>query len=125
MKKVAIIVPEGPAILSSIVGSFKLFGQVNNFLRMQGLPDFYELQLVGLSKEAQLYDGLFSIKPHATINEVGKVDLVIVTTITGDLDHFPPAKCTILFLDSETVRAGSGGSQSVYGGFFTGGHRFT
>lgn len=85
MKHISVIVPEGPVVLSSIVGTFKLFGQVNNFLAAQGMPACYEIELVGLKKETQLYDGLFSIKPQATIDQVKKTDLVVVTTIMGDM----------------------------------------
>ena len=85
MKHISIIVPEGPVVLSSVVGAFKLFGQVNNFLMDQGLAPDYQIQLVGLKNEAELYDGLFSIRPNTTIDQVKKTDLVIVTTIMGDM----------------------------------------
>ena len=85
MKDISIIVPEGPVVLSSVVGAFKLFGQVNNFLMDQGLTPDYQIQLVGLKNEAELYDGLFSIRPNTTIDQVKKTDLVIVTTIMGDM----------------------------------------
>ncbi|MEQ9289956.1 MAG: helix-turn-helix domain-containing protein [Cyclobacteriaceae bacterium] len=85
MKHISVIVPEGPVILSSVVGAYKLFGQVNNFLNAQGMPPFYEIQLVGLSKETQIYDGIFSIKPHVTIDQVSTTDLIVVTTIMGDM----------------------------------------
>lgn len=85
MKHISVIVPEGPVILSSIVGAYKLFGQVNNFLKAQGMPPFYEIQLVGLNKETQIYDGIFSIKPHVTIDQVSTTDLIVVTTIMGDM----------------------------------------
>ncbi len=87
MKHVSVIVPEGPVVLSSVVGVFKLFGQVNNFLKDQGVDPFYEIQLVGISKKTELYDGIFSIKPHVTIDKVKETDLVVVTTIMGDMSH--------------------------------------
>ncbi len=86
MKHISIMVPEGPAVLSSIVGSFKLFGQVNNFLSEQGFPPAYDIQLVGLSSETELYEGLFMIKPGKTIADVHQTDLVVVTTIMGDME---------------------------------------
>ncbi len=85
MKHISIIVPEGPVVLSSVVGAFKLFGQVNNFLKDQGLPPYYNIQLVGIKPETELYDGLFAIRPNTTIDRVDKTDLVIVTTIMGDM----------------------------------------
>ena len=87
MKHISVIVPEGRVVLSSIVGAFKLFGQVNNFLQTQGLRPAYEIQLVGLSRKTQLYDGLFTIQPNLTIDQVKRTDLVIVTTIMGDMQE--------------------------------------
>ncbi|MDP4678918.1 MAG: hypothetical protein NWS46_00965 [Cyclobacteriaceae bacterium] len=72
MKHVSIIVPERPVVLSSTVGTLKLFGQVNNFLMVQNMPPCYDIQLVGLTKETQLYDVAFYIKPHLTIDQVKK-----------------------------------------------------
>ena len=86
MKHISVIVPNGPAVLSSIVGAFKLFGQVNNFLKEQGINEpAYDIQLVGTNKEVELYDGLFSIRPQVTIDQVKKTDLILVTTIMGDM----------------------------------------
>lgn len=87
MKHISILVPEGPVVLSSVVGPFKLFGQVNNFLASQGMAPYYDIQLVGLNRETQLYDGIFSIKPHVTIEQLKKTDLIIVTTIMGDMEQ--------------------------------------
>ncbi len=86
MKNISIIVPEGPVVLSSVVGAYKLFGQVNSFLKAQGMAPCYNIKLVGLSKETQLYDGLFSIHPNVTIDQVKKTDLIVVTTIMGDME---------------------------------------
>lgn len=87
MKHVSVLVPEGKVVLSSIVGAFKLFGQVNNFLAQMGKPPYYDIQLVGLNKHTVLYDGIFSIHPHVTIDQVKKTDLVVVTTIMGDMQE--------------------------------------
>ncbi len=89
MKHVSILVPRGQVILSSVVGAFKVFGAVNNYLKMTGAQsdDFFRIDLVGLDDERQLYNGLFSIKTTKKIEEVEKTDLIIVTTITGDLEE--------------------------------------
>lgn len=85
MKHVSVIVPEGPAVLSSIVGAFKLLNQVNNFLMQARREPEYNVQLVGISKESKLYERLFTINPHAIIDEIEHTDLIIVTTIFGDM----------------------------------------
>ena len=34
-----------------------------------------------------MYDGIFSIHPHTTVREVKHTDLIIVTTIMGDMEQ--------------------------------------
>lgn len=89
MKHISIIVPAGDAVLSSIVGSFKIFNAVNGFLKQTGQlkDDFYQIDLVGLKDETNLYGGMFNVKPTKSINEVKKTDVVIVTTLVGDIDE--------------------------------------
>jgi|ERR1022692_85385 transcriptional regulator GlxA family with amidase domain len=85
-KHISIFVPAGNCILSTIVGSYKIFTQVNNLIRVQnpGSPMPFKIQLVGITEETDLYDGVFSIKPHTTIDKVDKTDLVIIPAINGD-----------------------------------------
>jgi transcriptional regulator GlxA family with amidase domain len=88
MKHVSIIVPAGEAVLSTIVGSYKIFNSVNSYLIQSGqrTDNFFKVDLVGLSQETTLYDGAFSVRPTKLIYEIDKTDLIIVTTIKGDMD---------------------------------------
>jgi transcriptional regulator GlxA family with amidase domain len=88
MKHVSIVVPAGNAVLSSIVGSYKIFSAINNFLKKTGLlsEDFYHIDLVGLQDEAAYFGGAFNARPSKTINEVRKTDLIIVTALLGDME---------------------------------------
>jgi transcriptional regulator GlxA family with amidase domain len=55
--------------------------------RLNKLPeDRYKLDLVGLSKDPVLYQGLFSVQPTASIHEIPRTDLIIVSPISGDLE---------------------------------------
>ena len=85
-KHISIFVPVGNCILSSVVGTFKIFNQVNSLIKMQNpqAPLPFTIQLVGLTEETYLYDGAFCIKPHCTIDKVTKTDLVIIPAIMGD-----------------------------------------
>lgn len=89
MKHISIIVPEGEAILSSIVGSYKIFRQVNQYLIQTGQrrDNLFEIDLVGLSQKTSLYNGIFEINPTKTIDQVKRTDLIIVTTIMGDMNR--------------------------------------
>jgi transcriptional regulator GlxA family with amidase domain len=85
-KHISIFVPAGNCILSSVIGSYKIFSAVNGLLQAQnsGIPGPFVVQLVGLTKETELYDGAFRICPHTTIDRVNKTDLVIIPAINGD-----------------------------------------
>jgi len=89
MKHVSIIIPEGDAILSSIVGPYKVFKHVNQYLAAHTpkASPFYDLHLVGLHKSHRLYNGLFSIHPNKCIGEVKNTDLVIIPAFYGEIDR--------------------------------------
>lgn len=80
--------PAGEAVLSSIVGSYKIFNKVNEFLIHSGQrkDNFYQIELVGLNSETNLYGGAFNVKPTKTISEIKKTDVIIVSTIVGDIE---------------------------------------
>jgi transcriptional regulator GlxA family with amidase domain len=85
-KHVSIFVPAGNCILSSVIGTYKIFCTVNELLSKQkpGSPSPFTVQLVGLTRETNLYNGAFNICPHSTIDQVDKTDLVIIPAISGD-----------------------------------------
>ncbi|HEY4875977.1 MAG TPA: helix-turn-helix domain-containing protein [Puia sp.] len=86
-KHISIFVPAGNCILSSVIGSYKVFTTVNKILHEQN-PDSplpFVVELVGINNETILYDGAFSIKPHTTIDKVAKTDLVIIPAIFEDI----------------------------------------
>lgn len=88
MKHISILVPTGACILSSIVGAYKVFSSVNNYMKMlsQSPNNFFEIDLVGINKQTKLYNGAFQVNPNKTIDEVKHTDLIIVSTIMGDFE---------------------------------------
>ncbi len=86
---ISILVPAGQSILSSIVGPYKIFSFVNQYLMDSGRRDtpFYNIDLVGLVHETKLYNEIFSIRPTKLIEEVTHTDLVIITTLFGDMQQ--------------------------------------
>jgi transcriptional regulator GlxA family with amidase domain len=71
--------------MGSIEGPHKVFNQVNEFLHNVGKPPMFDIKLVGLSKEMQTYEQVFTVTPHLTIDEVRKTDLIIIPAIKGEL----------------------------------------
>lgn len=87
MKHISIIVPNGSSIVDTIIAPFNLFRMANSYFQKineLSSPPF-KIDLVGLSNKPVNYQGLFSIQPTATINEVLKTDLLIVSPISGNL----------------------------------------
>lgn len=84
MKKVAILVPE-TAVPAAIVDPRYMFSAVNEFFKSSGHQPFFDVQLVGLTKEVRLNDGRFSIHTDAVIKNVKHTDLIIIPALSGNL----------------------------------------
>src|SRR5690242_6877286 len=85
MKHVSILVPKGAAALGCIEGSFIGFGRANDVLAAHGKPPLFDIHLVGMDDQPQVYDRLFTVKPDSTINTVEKTDLIIIPAVNGDM----------------------------------------
>ncbi|MFY0255097.1 GlxA family transcriptional regulator [Chitinophaga sp. 30R24] len=83
MKQISILVPQGAVALSCIEGPFVLFTKVNDFLEDMGKPPLFKVQLVGLSKNPQVYDRLFRVMPDVVIREEICSDLIIIPAVNG------------------------------------------
>ena len=86
MKNIAILVPE-TAVIEAVADPRYMFTAVNEFIKSQGKPALFNVQLVGLSKEVRLADGIFSIHTDATLKNAAKPDLIIIPAISGNLEH--------------------------------------
>jgi transcriptional regulator GlxA family with amidase domain len=82
MKHLTILVPNGEGNnLSSIVGAYKIFTRANIYRQECGHQPVFQIQLAGVSKTVNYYDGLFSVKPHTHISQISKTDLVIIPSL--------------------------------------------
>tara|TARA_B100000949_G_scaffold165614_1_gene146144 strand:- start:12485 stop:13465 length:981 start_codon:yes stop_codon:yes gene_type:complete len=84
MKHISILVPEGDSSLSNLEATFKMFHMTNTALQREGKPPIFETHLVGTQKKARSSNGLFSITPSSTIEEVDQTDLIIIPAIHGN-----------------------------------------
>jgi len=87
MKHISILVPKGDVALSCIEGSFTLFNKVNDFLIGMGKPPLFKVQLVGLSREAEVYHKFFKVYPDLVAAEGHKTDLIIIPAINGEMNN--------------------------------------
>ena len=86
MKHLTIIVPDGENNLSSIVGAYKIFTRANVYWKETGRKELFTIQLAGISKEVDFYDGLFTVKPHAHISAISKTNLVIIPSLNHNYE---------------------------------------
>ena len=83
MKHITIIVSKG-AILGNVEGPRQVFAEVNNLLSNKGKPPLFKIQLVGLTRQSQLIDGLYTISTDL-MKDIKKTDLIIIPAMYGDL----------------------------------------
>ncbi len=81
MKHISIIVPDGENNLSSIIGAYKILTRANAHWKEKAKRERYKIELVGLSKKVDFYDGLFSVKPHTDTSKITKTNLIIIPSL--------------------------------------------
>ncbi|MGG9960736.1 GlxA family transcriptional regulator [Ferruginibacter sp. SUN106] len=88
MKHLTILVPDGEGNnLSSIVGAYKIFTRANEYWlqteagKQNGKKQLFQVEVAGISKKVEYYDGLFSVKPHKNIAAIAKTDLIIIPSL--------------------------------------------
>ena len=80
-KHLTILVPDGENNLSSIVGAYKIFTRANEYRKETGHEALFKIELAGISKDVEFYEGLFTVKPHTHIDAVKKTDLIIIPSL--------------------------------------------
>ncbi|MFT3680873.1 MAG: helix-turn-helix domain-containing protein [Ferruginibacter sp.] len=84
MKHVSIIVPE-TAVMAAVTDPRYMFTAVNEFLKAEDRPPLFKVQLVGITKEVKLTDGVFSVHTDALIKDIDHTDLIVIPAISGDI----------------------------------------
>ena len=89
MKHLSILIPEGHLILDTIVGTLNLFRMANSYAKRIGKiqEDVFAIDLVGLTRAPITCHNYFEVKPTKTIDEVSHTDLIIITSITGNMER--------------------------------------
>jgi transcriptional regulator GlxA family with amidase domain len=81
VKHLTILVPDGENNLSSIVGAYKIFTRANEYWRKTGKKELFKIELAGISKKVEFYNGLFTVTPHTHISKILKTDLIIIPSL--------------------------------------------
>lgn len=86
VKHLSILVPQGENNLSSIVGPYKIFNRANTYWKDKTGKELFKIELVGVSKKVDFYDGLFSARPHKHVSEITKTNLIIIPSLNHNYE---------------------------------------
>ncbi len=81
MKRLTILVPDGQSDLStmaSIIGSYEIFTRADQYWKEMGGKELFKIEMAGISKKAEVHDGLVTVKPEINISDVAKTNLIII-----------------------------------------------
>ena len=88
MKHLSIVIPEGTLILDTIVATLNLFNMANSYAKRIGLrqDNAFDIDLVAKTKAPITCHKFFNVTPTKIIEEIQKTDVIIITSITGDIE---------------------------------------
>ena len=81
MKHISILIPKGQYSIVNIAGTFQILGWANEMYFKQARKKLFEIEFVGLSKPSDDTNGLYSMMPNKTLDQVKKTDLIIVPAV--------------------------------------------
>ncbi|HRG53203.1 MAG TPA: helix-turn-helix domain-containing protein [Bacteroidia bacterium] len=81
MKHLTIVVPNGENNISSITGSYEILTRANQYWKQNGKKELFKIELAGISKKVEFNGGVFTVKPHTSISEIKKTDLIIIPSL--------------------------------------------
>lgn len=88
MKHLSIIIPKGDLILDTIVGTLNLFKMANSYSKRIGKTqeDVFDIDLISLTKDPITCHKFFQVKPTKTLDEIKNTNLIIISSITGNIE---------------------------------------
>src|SRR5690606_17913608 len=61
--------------------------RANAYWKEQEGRELFKIELVGISKEVDFYEGLFSVKPQRNLSEITKTDLIIIPSLNHNFEQ--------------------------------------
>lgn len=85
MKHVSILVPKGQYSIVNIAGTFQILNWANDMFFQQTRNRLLDIEFVGHARPAKDFEGLYTVSPPKTLEEVERTDLIILPAVHGDL----------------------------------------
>jgi transcriptional regulator GlxA family with amidase domain len=73
------------AVLASVADARYVFTKVNEFLAEEGKPKLFNVQLLGLTNEVGLDNGVFFLKPDFVLGNAPPSSIIIIPSLQGDM----------------------------------------
>lgn len=88
MKHITILVPNEHTDLStmaSIIGAYEILMRAGDYWKKNGNKELYKVELGGISKKAEVHNGMVTVKPQVNILAIKKTNLIILppTSVRG------------------------------------------
>jgi len=64
--------------MASIIGSYEIFTRADQYWKEMGGKELFKIEMAGISKKAEVHDGLVTVKPEINISDVAKTNLIII-----------------------------------------------
>jgi transcriptional regulator GlxA family with amidase domain len=117
MKHISIMVPEGNPQLVCVVGCYKAFIKVNQYLVEKGQAPMFNVQLVGSGKDISLDNGAFVIRPHISPKDLKKTNLILIPAMSWSFGNDIELNQEILPWIVTQYRQGAEIASACTGGF--------
>ena len=119
MKHLTILVPDGEGNnISSIAGSYKIFTRANTYWKESGRKQPFKIDVAGISKKVEYYDGLFRVKPHNDISAISKTHLVIIPSLNHNYQKAINENQTLINWIEHQYKRGAEVASICTGAFF-------
>lgn len=118
MKQLTIVVPAGDGNnLSSIAGAYKIFLKANAYWKSNHKSELYNIQLAGISKKVEYFEGVFTVKPHTNISAIDKSDLILIPSINHNYKKVIPKNKLLIAWLQEQYKQGAAIASICTGAF--------
>jgi len=108
MRHITILVPDGEGNnLSSIIGAYKILTRANEHRKDERNRKAYKIELAGISKKVDYYDGLFTVKPKVQLMDIDRTDLIIIPSLNHNFKQTVKRNALMIKWVEEQYRKGA------------------